>query len=47
MKFKDLKIGDTFDFINDSKVGYNSFFMRCTNQIGSINCEVYHVEKGE
>ncbi len=29
MRFRDLKIGDTFDFVDDSKPGYNSFFKKC------------------
>ena len=29
MKFKDLKIGEEFDFIKPNNVGYNSFFDRC------------------
>ena len=59
MKFKDLQINDSFDWINDAKVGYNSFFERCYKiskrtyttesgikyQVGSINAEVYHVER--
>ncbi len=27
--FKELKIGETFDFINDEKPGYNTFFLSC------------------
>jgi len=30
VQFKDLKIGDTFDFVDDKAIGYNSFFERCT-----------------
>ena len=57
MKFRDLQIGDTFDFISPN-VGYNSFFERCTKistrkyrgdkfeyEVGSINVEVYHVNE--
>ena len=29
MKFKELNIGDTFDFIDDANPGWNSFFDRC------------------
>ena len=29
MKFKDLKLNQTFDWINDSKQGFNSFFKTC------------------
>lgn len=29
MFFKDLPVGATFDFVDDSKPGYNSFFDRC------------------
>ena len=29
MKFKDLEIGDTFDFVNPDKL-INSFFASCT-----------------
>ena len=29
MKFRDLSIGDTFDFVNDSRPIFNSFFLRC------------------
>jgi hypothetical protein len=29
MKFKELKIGQEFDFVNDSLPGYNSFFDTC------------------
>ena len=28
-RFKDLAIGEEFDWINDEKPGYNSFFLRC------------------
>jgi hypothetical protein len=28
--FRELDIGDTFDFVDDSNAGYNSFFKRCT-----------------
>lgn len=59
MKFRDLKEGDTFDFVNDQIPGSNSFFKRCekissrkykdedsqTCTVGTINAEVYHVEK--
>jgi hypothetical protein len=27
--FKDLMIGEEFDWINDRRQGYNSFFKRC------------------
>tara|TARA_R110000868_G_scaffold384682_1_gene652232 strand:+ start:544 stop:732 length:189 start_codon:yes stop_codon:yes gene_type:complete len=30
MKFRDLPIGATFDFINSATPSYNSFFERCT-----------------
>jgi len=30
MKFNDLSIGETFDFIDDENPMYNSFFERCT-----------------
>jgi hypothetical protein len=30
IKFKELSIGDTFDFINDEEPHLNSFFARCT-----------------
>jgi len=55
MKFRDLKIGDTFDFISPNKLA-NSFFERCKKisprryrankkkyQVGSVHAEVYHV----
>lgn len=29
MKFRELKNGDRFDFINDDKPGFNSYFKRC------------------
>jgi hypothetical protein len=29
MKFRDLLIGDTFDFLNDEKPMFNSFYERC------------------
>jgi len=29
MKFKQLSIGQSFDFINDEKPSYNSFFKKC------------------
>lgn len=29
-RFRDLTIGQTFDFINDDKPSTNSFFDRCT-----------------
>ena len=29
-RFRDLRIGDSFDFIDYSRVGYNSFFLTCT-----------------
>ena len=55
MKFRDLKIGDSFDWIGPK---HPSFFLRCTklskriyqdstgyvHQVGSINAEVYHVK---
>ena len=28
-KFKNLSIGDTFDFVDPTMIGYNSFFDRC------------------
>jgi hypothetical protein len=30
VRFRDLQVGDTFDFINDAEPGFNSFFARCT-----------------
>jgi hypothetical protein len=60
-KFRDLQIGDTFDFVGPVAM-YNSYFARCVKlsartytpaegehtpepmRVGSINCEVYHVE---
>lgn len=30
MEFRDLKIGQSFDFLNDAMPRYNSFFKRCT-----------------
>lgn len=57
MKFKDLKIGDTFDFISPNH-SWNSFFETCkkispweyeangrTHTVGSAYAEVYHVNK--
>lgn len=70
MRFRDLKIADTFDFISPN-IGYNSFFKTCLKisarkyvvkvttrinhkrcieetheyKIGSIDCEVYHVNE--
>lgn len=29
MKFRELMVGDTFDFIEDGSI-YNSFYLRCT-----------------
>jgi hypothetical protein len=29
MKFKDLKVGQTFDFIDDANPQRNSFYARC------------------
>lgn len=29
MKFKELKQGQEFDWIDDDNIGYNSFFKRC------------------
>ena len=29
MKFKELKLYQTFDWINDKSIGFNSFFERC------------------
>jgi hypothetical protein len=29
-KFRDLSIGDTFDFVNDATPASNSYFARCT-----------------
>lgn len=61
-KFRNLSIGDTFDFINQDAVGQNSFFKRCRKigprryesvdegfeyRIGSVACEVFHVERAE
>jgi hypothetical protein len=64
MRFRDLPLGATFDFLNDSQPMFNSFYDRCQKtsartyvsvelnpkydgryQIGSINCQVYHVKK--
>jgi hypothetical protein len=67
MKFRNLSLGDTFDFIaSGDKRMFNSFFKRCrkTGQrmyrsietgdeqaavlhIGSIDCDVYNVERHE
>jgi hypothetical protein len=69
MKFRNLNIGDTFDFVHPNPDAsptniYNSFFARCTKvskrcytfagqknavlkaQVGTINCNVYHVIQG-
>ncbi len=61
MKFRDLKIGDTFDFIGPDRA-MNSFYRRCRKisarryrddvgvleyKVGSINCDVYHVNEPE
>lgn len=40
--FKNLSIGDSFDFINDLTPGYNSFFKRCTK----ISARKYKDETG-
>lgn len=29
MTFRELAAGQSFDFIDDSRVGFNSFFRRC------------------
>jgi len=29
MQFRDLAVGDTFDFIDPSRPGFNSFYSRC------------------
>lgn len=39
LRFCDIMVGETFDFINDNKVGYNSFFYRCTKI--STRCYTY------
>lgn len=58
MKFKELKVGDSFDWISPNRI-YNSFFLRCVktglnsyvdedgkkHKVGSINAEVFHVER--
>lgn len=36
MRFRDLSIGQSFDWINPAKPGYNSFFLRCVKV--SIRC---------
>jgi len=59
MKFRDLKIGDTFDFISTNQ-SLNSFLSRCkkisprkyranktNHQVGSVHVEVYHVNVNE
>lgn len=28
-QFRDLKVGDTFDFVDDSNITFNSFYDRC------------------
>lgn len=61
MKFRDLGVGQSFDFIGPDPT-LNSFYARCVKlstrtyaalpsdgdvppmEVGSINCEVYHVE---
>jgi len=57
MKFRDLKIGDTFDFISSNPL-WNSFYLICekvsprkykagnmTYTVGSVHAEVYHVNE--
>lgn len=41
MKFRDLNIGDSFDWINDASI-YNSFFLRCVK----ISTRKYRDERG-
>lgn len=43
IKFSDLKIGDTFDFIDPDNAGYNSFFKRCRK----ISCRKYAILFGD
>lgn len=57
MKFRELKIGQSFDFIAPDRP--NSFFLRCTrisarkykdergevHMVGTINARVYHVTR--
>ena len=40
MRFKELAVGDTFDFI--APTGYNSFFVRCTK----VSARKYRYENG-
>jgi len=42
MKFRDLKVGDTFDWLNDAKPMYNSFYLRCTK----MSARGYEDERG-
>lgn len=59
VKFRDLQIGDTFDFISPNAM-LNSYHLRCKKlsartytpvdaphalRVGSINVEVYHIER--
>lgn len=57
MKFRDLNIGDTFDFIKPGRL-HNSFTKRCTkisarkyrdnmhtHTVGTVNVEVYNVTR--
>jgi hypothetical protein len=61
-KFKDLAVGDTFDFIDDNNRMHTSFYKRCvkvsdnkyrsladvaTYRVGTIKCNVFHVERKE
>ena len=62
MKFRDLAVGQTFDFISPAANAQNSFFRPCmkiskrkyrtigggtiqTYQVGTIDCEVFHVDE--
>lgn len=46
MKFKNLKIGDTFDFVDPDKIGFNSFFDTCqkisTRKYKSLTTDIEH-----
>jgi len=43
MRFKDLKIGQSFDFINPNAIGQNSFFHRCVK----VSARKYKTVSGE
>ena len=40
-RFRDLQIGDTFDFIDDANPTHNSFYSRCT-KIGDRSYQTPH-----